>query len=266
MSKHLPPALGWPAILAALLAAGCAQVTPDPVEPPQQNATVETVVPPQDKPPAVEETAGNDAEKKARKERERARKRAKMTRDLEVARQKLAKARLAREHAEIDHRIRVGKATIELEIERRKLERFEKHEVPLRIERAELSLRRAQDSVTENEEELVQLEALYKDEEFADHTREIVVERARRRLERSRTDLDFRKRDLADLRQRKIPIETAERAAKLDQKEREIEKLNREGERSGLQNEIGVMSAEADAARIEAELAALDEAEQEDQP
>ena len=58
-----------------------------------------------------------------------------------------------------------------------------------RVSRAELGFQFAQDGAKEAEQELQQLEMMYQEDEFADKTKEIVLERGRRRLERSKRSL-----------------------------------------------------------------------------
>lgn len=59
------------------------------------------------------------------------------------------------------------------------------------LTRADLSLKSSKDSLADQEEELRQLEKMYKSEELTSDTAEIVVRRARRRLDRSRIYLEF---------------------------------------------------------------------------
>ncbi len=232
-------------------------------------STKTEVVQPAQDPAAQAQKEKEDEEKKAaeaaKKERQRNRKQEKIERSLGIAKQKLEKAKLALDHAETQHQVALEKAMADLEVARRKLEKFEQHDAPSRIERAELNLRRAEDSVTENQEELTQLEMLYSDEEFADKTKEIVIERAKRRLDRSRRDLALRRADLDNLKSRAIPIELSEHQLKVQRSQRGLEKIHRTHEATQLDKLIGVMNAKAAIAQQEAELAALAEEREEDQ-
>ena len=103
------------------------------------------------------------------------------------------------------------------------------------------------------------------DEEFADQTKDIVIERAHRRLQRSERDLKLRKADLANLQDRTIPVELTEHRLKVEAQERELEKLERDIEATRLSKRIAIMSAEFEVTRLQAELADLleDDAQEE---
>ena len=65
-------------------------------------------------------------------------------------------------------------------------------------------------SLAEAQQELEQLELMYSEEEFADQTKEIVLERGRRRLERTQRDLELRRADFATLQEQTLPVERRE--------------------------------------------------------
>jgi hypothetical protein len=204
---------------------------------------------------AEEDEEARDAEAQA----EDRRKLAKLERDLDIARQKLVKAQLAGEHAQIQNRVAVAEAERELELEQRRMAAFKDRSAPNRIERSRLGLIRAEDRVKEAEEELAQLELMYAEEDFADQTKEIVLERGRRRLGRSRRDVELRKEDHAILTEETIPTEQREHELKVEKKNEVLDKARRDAETSALDNQIGIISAAAEVARLEAEIEALRE-------
>ncbi len=197
-----------------------------------------------------------EKEKQAEEDAKDARKLAKFGRDLDVARQKVIQARMAREHAEAQHAVTVAQAEQELELETQRLRTFTERSVPNRIEWSRLALVRAEDRVKENGEELKQLEMMYAEEDFADQTKEIVLERGRRRLERSQRDLELRREDFAILTEKTIPMETAEHELKVEQNTKGLEKARRDAEAATIEKKIGLMSGAAEVARLEAELEA----------
>ena len=196
-------------------------------------------------------------EKEAEAEAADRRNLAKLERDVEIARQKLVKAQVAAEHAQIQNQIAVAEAEGELELEQRRLAAFRDRSAPSRIEWSRLGLLRAEDGVKEAEEELTQLQLMYAEEDFADQTKEIVLERGRRRLERSRRDLELRTEDHAILTDETIPTEQREHELNVEKKTEALHKIRRDAEASALDNQIQITSAEAEVARLEAEIEAL---------
>ncbi|UCG32816.1 MAG: hypothetical protein JSU68_14260 [Phycisphaerales bacterium] len=198
-------------------------------------------------------------EKEAEAQAEDRRKLAKLERDIEIARQKLVKAQVAGKHGQIQNQVAVAEAERELELEQRRLATFERRSAPNRIEWSRLGLLRAEDRLKEAEEELAQLELMYAEEDFADQTKEIVLERGRRRLERSRCDLELRTQDHAILTEETIPTELREHELNVEKKTEVLGKAQRDAEASALDNQIGIISAEAELARLEGEIEALRE-------
>ena len=102
--------------------------------------------------------------------------------------------------AEIGHEATVEKARMEVEVAdgklrkaqrsleraRRSLEGWEQYELDFRRRSRELSARYQQHNIEDQEDELAQLEAMYRDDELVDATEEIVLKRSRRALATSR--------------------------------------------------------------------------------
>ncbi len=202
----------------------------------------------------------SDKEKKYQIEATKnARKMAKLERSQNVAAEKLTKARMSEAHAATDKETARAKAEHELSLEAARMQKYREREVPNRIAWAELRLQQARDRVKDSEDELHQLELMYSEEDFADQTKEIVLDRSRRRLERSHRDLELRHVDHAILTEQTIPLELVEREQKLRQKELTLEKTRRDAEASGLDKRIGLMNAEAEVVRVGVDIEALNE-------
>ncbi|HEY3244227.1 MAG TPA: hypothetical protein VGM03_12845 [Phycisphaerae bacterium] len=205
--------------------------------------------------PAADKASADEARKK---EDERARKRAKLERDAQIARLKLGQARTGSQNSEAQQQSAMTKANADLELSTRKLANFKEQTAPTRVARGELSLQRSQDGVKEAEEELAQLEMMYKDEQFAGQTKEIVLERGRRRLNRSRRDLEIQQTEFATLKEKTLPVEVGELELQVQDKQREIDRLKREAEATRIDKQIGILSAEAEVARLDQELSDLE--------
>ncbi|UCG32784.1 MAG: hypothetical protein JSU68_14095 [Phycisphaerales bacterium] len=206
----------------------------------------------------LDEPKPKDATKEAGKEDPK-RKRALLARQLAIAAEKVKKARLALAHQQAEDQDKIARKSTERELVETKLRDFEGHNAPQRIEEARLELRRAEDSVKDAEEELAQLEMMYAEEDLADKTREIVLERGRRRLERARRDLDLKRTALANLEEHDLPREAAELRAQAADKASELEGLQRASETNLLDKQIALMEAEAEVTRLQAEIDELDE-------
>jgi ribosomal protein L29 len=208
-------------------------------------------------------------DKKAEERANNGRALAKLERDLDLAKEKMHRAEMAQAHAEMEQAVALEKAEQELAIERRRLDTFVTREVINRVEWAELALAGSADRLQEARDELAQLEKMYGEDDFADGTKEIVLDRGRQRLERSQRDYELRGEDFKTLTERTIPLEITEREKNVREKEQALEKARRSAEAGRLDQAIAIMSARHDIARIEAEIDAqrqkMDKAERADE-
>ena len=202
----------------------------------------------------AKEKEKSEAQTKAEKEA----KRAKLTRDLEIARQKITQAQLALEHQKADDDSSVQKTAAARDLAAAKLEDFEKRTAPMKLEKARFALKRTEDGVLESREELEQLEMMYSEEELGDKTREIVIERAKRRLGRAERGLEIQLTELQNLEKETIPLERLELQLKTEAGAAEHQSKERSAEANLLEKRISLMSAQAEVARIETELKNLD--------
>lgn len=191
------------------------------------------------------------------KGRDASTKRAALERELPIAREKLVRARANVEAETASGTGLVAKAAAQLALSEAELKTFDERTSPTRLARAKLDLRGGRDGHEEAVEELAQLEMMYKDHELADMTKEIVIRRARRRLEMTKERLALQEGDVKTLEERTLPQERAKLVLDVEEKRREVERARR-GAESGLhEKRIALMSAESEVARVEGELAAL---------
>ena len=190
-------------------------------------------------------------------------KRARLLRELAIAKEKVKKAGLALEHQQADDQAELTQKDTEHELAITKLEDFEQHDAPQQLDEAGLKLLRAEDWVKDSEEELAQLEMMYAEEDLADKTREIVLERSRRRLERARRDLALKRTALTNLEEHSLPREAAELRSQMAEKARLLENLRRALEAHRLEKHIELMKAQDEVARIGEDIRKLDEEAQE---
>ena len=118
---------------------------------------------------------------------------------LELAKIKLDRANMDADQQRIDGAAAVEKAKFELSVATKARDHFVNVEMPQKSARAQLDLQQAKDSLSEQEEELQQLELMYSKDDLGDKTKEIVLARSKRRLERLRQSLALQQKDLDDL-------------------------------------------------------------------
>ncbi|MFH1749268.1 MAG: hypothetical protein ABIG44_19730 [Planctomycetota bacterium] len=209
----------------------------------------------------AEEKARKEAEEKAKKEakeaKNRERKLIKTELDLEMARIRLDKARLSAENTFSARDDSEAKARAELDLSTKKLKTFQEITIPNRTAWAKLNLQRAEDGLKNAQEELQQLELMYKDEQFADQTKEIVIDRARRQLERTQSDLELRRDELNTLVEIDLPMELTEHQLRQVEKERALAHVLREVDIEKMDQKLNLMNAEAEIVRLENELVDL---------
>jgi hypothetical protein len=184
-------------------------------------------------------------------------KRRELERQVAIAREKLrqseAEVELQRMAAADDD----AKRNAEIELAKAELDEFDKHDAPSRIAKARLDLAQARDALDEQKEELAQLEATYADGDLADKTREIVLNRGKRRVARAEQRLAIAEGEAQTLEELTIRRERAKLELAVEQSTRDVRRAKESAENEALSKRIAVMSAEADVARVEAELAAL---------
>ncbi|MBI3818478.1 MAG: hypothetical protein HY286_07300 [Planctomycetes bacterium] len=180
---------------------------------------------------------------------------ARLERDLNMARHRLERARVDVQNQELNNRDSLTRAKSDLELARKALAQYNDFDSKIRIERGKLGMQQMEDGLQEMREELDQILSMYKDNEIADKTKEIVVRRNQRRLERLTQNAQMQKEEFENLMNKTIPLERAKLELELDAKERAMQAAER-GARDGMADrEIGVMGAESEVFRVESELA-----------
>ena len=167
---------------------------------------------------AKQETAKEEKvkEEKAAKARDRALKRAALERELPIAKEKLAKARQDAADQVKDAEAARGKVLREHALAKARLETFESREMPNRTAKAQLDVQNVKDGLDNAKEELEQLELMYKEQDLADKTREIVIRRAKRDLDRAVQRLTIQQAEMAVLVERTLPQEREKLALEVE--------------------------------------------------
>ncbi|HKS15758.1 MAG TPA: hypothetical protein VJU16_00440, partial [Planctomycetota bacterium] len=138
-----------------------------------------------------------------------------------------------------------------------RLEHFTKVEMELELKELDLNRAWAEDSIADQKEELDQIEKMYKSEELTNATRDIVLKRAQRNLERSKTRYELFKIRLDRIRSHDLPrqledwkLTARERAHALESwnKTSPIQKADRENNLA--RSTAGVRQQEESLARL----------------
>ncbi|MBU0755579.1 MAG: hypothetical protein KJ645_10605 [Planctomycetes bacterium] len=215
-------------VLVLFFMAGCAAVKTEPAEKPSKA------------------TENSDARKKTEMER----KLVLAEKKLEVAKESLALQEISSMNAKTF-------AEYDLKMAETNLEQFEKIDGPNKIAKAELSLQRSIDAAQEAEEELKQLEIMYKDQDLEDMTAEFVINRGKRRSERTQAQLAIEREELRSLTEYEVPRELKMKAQEVEKKKTALAEAERSAANTLLQKNIAVMEAEAAIVAIKDELAEL---------
>ena len=199
-------------------------------------------------------TGGDEALKAS----ETATKRAGLERQLAIAREKLTEARVDAEVQKAEAKDAADKGKGELELAKAELTQFDERDAPTRIAKAKLDLQDARDALSEQQEELAQLEATYAGGDLADKTREIVLNRGKRRVARAQQRLAIQERETSSLEQLTIPRERGKLELEVQTKTRDLQRsADAATAHDALSKRIAILSAEAEVARLEADIAAL---------
>ncbi|MGH7150446.1 MAG: hypothetical protein ACREIU_07105, partial [Planctomycetota bacterium] len=167
MTRLSAPVLGG-VLSAALLAGGCRSAQPQPTASAPGGA-------------GSASQAGSPAPSKEKEEeaRQKALKRAGLEREGPIAEAKHAKAKKEQGDQESANQMALDKAKKDHDLALARQRDFEEKEDPQRRARARLELQQASDMLDEAKEELEQLEMMYKEQDLADKTKEVVIRRGK---------------------------------------------------------------------------------------
>ena len=181
-----------------------------------------------------------------------AKKLASQARAVELARGKLAHARLEQETAKRKHDAAVDQARKALSLADEALEDFKVNEAPLRVRKAELGIKAAEDSHAETLEEFDQLKLMYAEQDLADTTRELVMHRTERRIARSKQELELARAELEHLKEGEIAMENAKLELEVSEKQHALEDAQLDSRVSWNEKELAVLEAQHELAEAEA--------------
>ncbi len=197
-------------------------------------------------------------EDKEKKEESKARKKDELKRKIEIARIKIEVTKAVVKSFEIETELELNKAKTEKDLAERELKQFSDVDMPRRLEESKLGIQESKDYVQDSKDELAQLEDMYKDGDLADKTREIVLQRGRRRVERANKRLALQEVEAQSLEKYKLPLEKEKLSLALKEKVDALQKAERDAAKEKLEKKIATIEAEAELANLEMELADIE--------
>jgi cysteinyl-tRNA synthetase len=123
-------------------------------------------------------------------------------------------------------------------------ENFLNLDKPTQIASAQLSLDRSQQAMEESKQELAELEAMYKKEDFAELTKELVVSRGRKKLEFSQRGLELAKKGQEGLLNHDLPKKEKELAQAVEKAEKALQEAQAKKDREALEEKLKLMRAD----------------------
>ncbi|MFT4539682.1 MAG: hypothetical protein ACI841_004262 [Planctomycetota bacterium] len=189
--------------------------------------------------------------------------------DVEALEHKIKIAQLQLAHADLELTSHESKsaetvrlAHVELELATAKHAKFASLERESREIRSALSLQRSRDRATESEEELRQLEIMYRDQDLDDLTSEFVINRGKRDTQRTKASLDLQERDHKALMEHDLPSEKKSLDLDLSRKQYSVETAELAAKSGSIQKEISLLKAQSELKKLEKELSDATESDQ----
>ena len=168
----------------------------------------------------------------------------KAQRELEYAKidLDLAKMSTAAEAREADQS--VVEATQKLDAVKKDRDNFKNNETPQKLAEKQLDIDRSTQFTEEAKQELDELEGMYKKEEFASLTKELVLSRGKKKLEFAKRGLELAKKNQDQLTNFDLPKKQLELDQSVERAEKALAEANAKKEKSALESTLKVKKAE----------------------
>ncbi|GEM_PF-3938579 len=178
--------------------------------------------------------------------------------EVDIGLQSVALAEAEIHAQELSSAASAGRLRRELELATARSVQFKDVESLRRLKEAQMEVQRAQDQIDDNRDELQQLEKLYKGNDLADATKEIVLKRGRRALDRAAAVLAMKELQLKTLKDDLLPAELSRIQLEEDQKKDEIDRSSLAAENQLQQKRIALAKARVDLQKARNALADLE--------
>lgn len=244
------------ALLAAWLSSSCTVVAPQAAEPVAQAPIAK---------PADAQKAESEKERKAEQEK-KAEEKAAREKELRAKKREVEYAHIGLETAAIERQVRtltvenlLQSARIDLEKAKRELELFLESTKPHELEEHQIQLDSQTYRAEEAKDEQAELESMYKDDEFAKKTKELVLRRGRRQVELADRSLAAARKEFEVLEQHTLPERERELRRKVETAELDLKKADLEQRKAALELDVQKRQAEDKLKDLEQEVKELEQ-------
>ncbi|MGE3174972.1 MAG: hypothetical protein AB7O97_20255 [Planctomycetota bacterium] len=186
----------------------------------------------------------DEAEAKAKAREEKQKQLQQKKRDLDYAKVEVQTAAIERQVRTMGVETAVADAQLEVDKKRKALDLFLQRIKPRELEEQRIGLDAQTYRAAESKAELAELEAMYKEDEFASATKELVVQRGRRQMELADRRLAVTRQEFDLFEQHTLPDRERDLRQELKQAEQGLEKARLEHQKAQL--ELGVQQRKAD--------------------
>ena len=173
----------------------------------------------------------------------------------------LAKMSTAAEAREADQA--VVEATQKLEAVKKDRDNFKNNETPQKLAERQLDIDRSTQFSEEAKQELDELEGMYKKEEFASLTKELVLSRGKKKLEFAKRGLELAKKNQEQLTNFELPKKQLELDQSVERAEKALAEANAKKEKGALESTLKVKKTEH---HVDEAQKALDKAQKKQTP
>jgi hypothetical protein len=180
--------------------------------------------------------------------------------DLECGKLELNIKRLGIEAEERNGKQDLADAERDLRNAREALEVFQGHEKGMKLDDGQLDLEESEQMRKQRQQELDELMAMYKQEELATLTKELVISRETKSLEFAKRRFEMQKKTTEHQKTVELPKKERELTEAVQKAERKLEEARRKADKSKLENQLEIMKAEHGIAELEKEIAKLQKA------
>lgn len=194
--------------------------------------------------------AKDDAEEKAEKLK-------KKERELTYARAELKIARLGEEADVRESKSSIEECEHKLSVAMKDRDNFKKVEQPMKLTESQLGYDRAAQRMKEAQEELNELKSMYKQEEIATLTKELVLSRGEANLAFAKRSLELEQQRMANLRDHDLAKKQKEVDLAVEKAERTLKEAKEKQTKSVAEAELKRMKGEHKIDEIETEIAKL---------
>jgi hypothetical protein len=232
-------------LLGASCAAGGGDVARD--VPSQEAAPSKSAVPAEkDSASAPKVDAAERSEKIEKKEQE-----------LACARLELDIARQSLESDEREARARVVESEFKLQRATQDRDNFKNVEAQLTSSESDLRLEEAKERLEESRQELAELEKMYKQETFAEITKELVLVRGKVKVKMAEKGLELTQKKAVQQREFEIPKKLSELGQAIQKAEEDLDAAKRKETRLASEKKLKILKAEQAIGDIERSIAKL---------